>query len=67
MSIPTTTPSWAPAGLNARFRAGYEAHAPLDRAGGHLAAARRFARGTRPGAAERAVRAAARATAELDA
>jgi aminoglycoside phosphotransferase (APT) family kinase protein len=64
----------APAGLNARFRAGYETRGALDpallracRAGGHLAAARRFARATRRDAAGRAERAAALAAAELEA
>ena len=65
----------APGGIGARFVAGYEASgARLDPvllagylAAGHLAAARRIARGRRPGAADRAARAVARAAAELDA
>ena len=65
----------APGGIGARFVAGYEASgARLDPvllagylAAGHLAAARRMARGRRPGAADRAARAVARAAAELDA
>ena len=65
----------APAGIGARFRAGYEVGgARLDPvllaayfAGGHLAAARRMARARRSAAADRAGRAVARAAAELDA
>ena len=64
----------APEGFNAHVRAGYAAAGgAIDadllaayRAGGHLAAARRLARATRPDAAERAARAAARAVGELE-
>ena len=64
----------APAGIGARFRAGYEASgARLEPellaayfAAGHLAAARRMARARRSAAADRAGRAVGRAAAVLD-